>query len=229
MITPESADLTNLFKPPASPEPFRQGEILTFNAATGANTVRLGNAVLTDLPILVGGDTVNFTGRVGATPGDAVILLKYRSAWAILGRIVGAGNEALTASAVDFFAGGDGEPNFTITNAYTEHGHIEATVPAWANSALVFGTSTVIASNTSGSTDSVRIQTRINGVVGPEAIEQVPDGNFHTVATPNASALTVVGGSIVTIECFVRCNGGTPWPAGGIQSNVNAIAIFRRA
>lgn len=227
--TPARADTTNLFKAPPPAEPFRQGEILTFNPATGENTVRVGGAVLTNLPILVGGDTVNFA------PGNAVILLKYRSSWAILGRIVSAGNEALTGTAVDFYA--NTQINVTptnITNSFQTFASQTIPTPSWANSMLIMSITHAIVANSSGASDSVRMMTDINGGVtfGGETIHQVPDANFQTVVAPLAIELGPGGGAALgastEIRSRLRCNGATPWPTGAKGVYLNTIATFRR-
>jgi len=227
MTTPARADLTNLFAPPAGPEPFRQGEVLSFDPATGANTVSVGGAVLSDLPILNQGDTVNFV------PGDAVILLKYRSSWAILGRIIAPGGEALSTVAVDFAGGGASATPapFTITGSFATQGSATLTTPAWANSLLIFATSTVIASNTSGSTDSLRLITDINGSGGGESIHQCPDSNFRTVIAPVARELGATSGfplgASTQLDVRVKSNGNT-WTNGGIAAFLNYIAVYRK-
>lgn len=224
MITPKRADLANLFGAPPAPEPFRQGEILTFNPATGTNTVRLGGAVLTNLPILVGGDTVNFD------QGDAVILLKYQSSWAILGRIVSAGSEALTSAAVDFYA--NTVINATpanITQAHQTFAQQEIPTPSWADSMLIMSITHAVVANTSGASDSVRLMTDIDlgATFGGETIHQVPDANFQTTLAP--LAIEWAPGATTTIRSRIRSNGATPWPLGMKACYLNTIAIFRKA
>lgn len=219
------ADLANLFRPAAGGEPFRQGVITAFNPATGANTVEVGGAVLEDLPILVGGDTVNFG------PGDVVILLKFRSSWAILGRVVVPGNEALTAAAVDFYAGGNTVSGFTVINTDATQGSLTIPTPAWANSLLIMATVNMTLNNGSGSSDTAILYTRINSTNGGETFHQVPNTNFQGVASSLALVLGVGGSAPLTastlVEARVRSNGFT-WTGGGIRSTVNAIGIFRR-
>lgn len=76
--------------PTIAPQPgpaigFRQGTIDTYNAATGENTVIVGDALLVDLPIIGLAEA-----RVLAA-GDSVAILTVGSStrtWGILGRIV---------------------------------------------------------------------------------------------------------------------------------------------
>lgn len=223
MTTPQRADLAGLFQPPEPTESFRQGEVLTFNPATGANTVRVGGAVLTDLPILVGGDTVNFA------PGDAVILLKYKSAWAILGRVVVPGSSKLTATAVSFDGGGAAAGAFTITSSFSTPAEVYVATPAWANSLVLYAISTVIVSNGSGAPELVRLITDINGGGGGETLQQCPDSNYITTFAPVARVLGAGTGfplgATTHIEVRPRSNGAT---MSGIAAFLNYIAIFRK-
>jgi hypothetical protein len=218
------SDLTSLFAPPAAGEPYRQGEIVTFNPATGANSVRVGGAVFANLPVLVGGDTVNFE------PGDAVVLLRFRGSWAILGRIVVPGGSLLT-SAVDFFATGDFEASFDMTPVDTTRGSVTIPTPSWANSAVVFAVARLITANGSGSSDTAFYHVDIDGLTGPTSAHQVPDGNFQTICAPIARKLGAGGGvtplgATTLVEAKARTNGGT-WVGGGINSWVDVIAVFR--
>lgn len=226
MTTPARADLTNLFQAPTQPEAFRQGVILSFDPATGANTVNVGGAVLTNLPILVGGDTVNFA------EDDVVVLLKYRSSWAILGRIVIPGNEALTAAAVDFYAGNNWHLDpLTIDTTFAMSSHLSIPVPAWANSALVYASSNAVFANASGSTDTVLTETRLDGGSGGRADHQVPDTFFQSVDSFVARRIGVGGagplGSTIELDTWSRTNGFT-WTGGLVRSFLNAIVVFRK-
>lgn len=59
----------------------RQGTILDWDQATGANTVGVGGSQLTNLPVL------STNGSVILYPGDNVVLLRYRTQYFILGRV----------------------------------------------------------------------------------------------------------------------------------------------
>lgn len=74
-------DLAPLLVP--KPQPglgIRKAVLTAYDAGTGANTVTVDEVDLVDLPRLD-------TGAALAA-GDVVLLLRYRSSWAILGRIV---------------------------------------------------------------------------------------------------------------------------------------------
>lgn len=218
-------DLANLFGPPAAPDPFRQGTVLTFNAATGANTVNVGGAVLTNLPVLVGGDTVNLG------PGDAVIVLKYQQSWAILGRIVVPGSEDLTAAAVAFGGAGSsvlgGWRPTTVATAVLSN---TVDVPVWADEALVLGTATSTVNNNSGGDDVVFASVGIAGVGGGENFTFIPSGRFGLVTShAHRSDLAVTPGGTFTIEARIRSGSGSWSNHGSNICNLDAIVVFRKA
>lgn len=232
MTTPARADIASLFAPAAGSEAFRQGVILAFDTATGTNQVQVGGAVLSNLPILVGGDTVNFA------PGDAVILLKFRSSWAILGRIVVPGSDNLTAAAVAFFADGgySGDPGglglgFNITTTWQTHTLMTVPVPTWANSALVSAQSWVLAFNTSGASTLLKCRTQVNGAgFANEVWFEVASGaGFYSPVAPVSLAIEPPSlGATITIEGQVQLNSGATWVGGGNAGYVSANVIFRR-
>jgi hypothetical protein len=84
-VTIGPADLSTVFRPPddAPPLGFRQGVVLTWNQTTAENTISVGGTVLVDVPC------VNSFEAQALLPGDIVGILKFGSAWFVLGRITG--------------------------------------------------------------------------------------------------------------------------------------------
>lgn len=74
-------DYADFFTPPPQPLGYRQGVIVSWNTATGANVVRIANTNFTNLPLIKNIDLVNF--RVN----DYVAVIKYNDSYAILGKI----------------------------------------------------------------------------------------------------------------------------------------------
>jgi hypothetical protein len=77
-------DLTPLLIPsrsaPAPVSGLRIGTVLTYDPATGANTVNVGGGTLTNLALLNTSDVINYS------PGDTVVIMTMGPSWAILGR-----------------------------------------------------------------------------------------------------------------------------------------------
>lgn len=57
----------------------RKAVLTAYDSGTHANTVTVGDVELTDLPLI---------GPPTLAEGDVVLLLRWRSSWAILGRVV---------------------------------------------------------------------------------------------------------------------------------------------
>jgi len=76
-------DLTPLFAQPAMPAlEFRQGTIISFDSVTGENRVSVGGIIVDNVSLL------NTTGAPILVTGDIVGLLRSRTQYFILGRIL---------------------------------------------------------------------------------------------------------------------------------------------
>jgi hypothetical protein len=92
MTTP--GDLLPLLAPPPPGDRgptrlgFRQGVVLSWDASTAANSIQVGGAVLTNVPIIDTFDALNLRA------GDVIGLFTFGSSWFVLGRITvpGLGN-----------------------------------------------------------------------------------------------------------------------------------------
>lgn len=88
-----SDDLAPLLAPPAGPTVgFRQGVIREWNQATAENTVEVGGALLTNLPIL------NTSEALLLQPGDVVGIRTVGASWYIEGRITVPGTPAAASA-----------------------------------------------------------------------------------------------------------------------------------
>lgn len=105
-------DLAPLLAKPGVPEVgFGQGVLLSWDSTSGSNTVQLGGATLTDLPMLA-------ASTIQLAAGDVVGLLRVRSQYFILGRISPAGGGALTSQAA-YVPTLEGTTSGTYTNLTT--------------------------------------------------------------------------------------------------------------
>jgi hypothetical protein len=205
-------------------EPFRQGTVLTFNAATGANTISVAGGVLTDVPMAENSGVVNLAA------GDAVILLKMRSSWAILGKVLPAGGGDFAASAVAFAQDLDFDDNFATLLGPAELTPVSVTlaVPSWANEALVTATACMSAINSTASTRGMYAGVTIGGVGGGwGSATSIPAGlqgassatRSRTIVSPGATI--TVSGTIFTSAIFAANVAN--------QAMLTATAIYRRA
>lgn len=218
-------DITNLFHSKEEAEPYRQGEILTYNIATGENTVRVGLAVLTNLPLLNIGDTINLQG------GDAVVLLKFRSSWAILGRVLVPGSSAVQSAAVEFKTMSASATNFTVpvsTPATRCTGSV--IVPDWANQCSCVIVGMLGAFNPTGSSDILNAYIEIQpGLFGSVPYMNVVPGTFASVTPSIAATFNVTPGATLNPILLASTSGGT-WAAdANNRASMSGTFIFRKA
>lgn len=225
MITPGRADLTSLFAPPAGSEPFRQGEVLTFDEADGSNTVRVGGAVLTNLPLLNIGDTVNLAA------GDAVVLLKYQSSWAILGRIMVPGGSGVQSAALEFKTLSAAANNFTVPNGgFVARCSGSVIVPTWANQCSCVVVGMIGALNNTVSQDVLNALVQIRpGLFGSVPFMDVLANTFVSITPSVAATFTVTPGETLTPELQVSTSVAT-WAANANnRASLSGTFIFRKA
>lgn len=160
-------DFANLFNGPP-PDAFGsarviQGQIVTFDKASGHNTVNVMGGVITDAQIAVNG------ADIGYVSGDPVMMLVIGNTYTILCKVTPAGgaNYASAAQAtIGYFAS-------TPNQAYTApSGIVLATanivVPVWANRMTFFGMAEVYFKNAGSDSDcSVAHTMNGNGSGGP--------------------------------------------------------------
>ena len=101
---------------PAAGVGFRQGVVLTWDQTTAENTVSVGGAVLTNVPVL------NTSEAVSLTAGAVVGLLTSGPSWFILGRITIPGTpEAASALAIGRTTSAQvGTAQATASGSYTD-------------------------------------------------------------------------------------------------------------
>ena len=76
-------DITSLFPQDEEAElGFRQGRVVSFTLVTGANVIDMGGVILTNVPML------NLSASTVLTTNDIVGLLRYKTRFFILGRII---------------------------------------------------------------------------------------------------------------------------------------------
>lgn len=214
-------DLTGLLgRPPAPDSGFRQGTVLTFDPESGANTISVAGGLLTDVPVLNIGDLVRIA------PGDVVVLLRLRSSWAILGRILPVGSGELLVGQTDMETDSAFASNFAITNAFVTRCSSVFTVPDWANSVLVAATLT-IGVNNSGTAQSFAPQILIDGATSGSI------GHFADVGVQRSATISYARGndgpgSTVLVEAQVK-SAATTIPAHTSNAAIlSALCIYRR-
>jgi hypothetical protein len=219
-------DLTPLLFPPVRSDiGFHQGKVVAWNPATAENTISMAGATLTDVPIL------NGTEVPLLAVGHTVSMLRWKSSYFILGRIIIPNTPDIGALPGGLAGVGSTTTNFAISTSGTVVTSGTLTVPPWANQALVMCVANISVLNNSGSTAFCYLAATISGGWGGEMYSSITNG-----LTGHVSAATqyLLGegapdglGDFITIAAQVR--GSTSWTAtSGNIASVHAIATFRK-
>lgn len=218
-----SDDLTSLFAtPPGTDQEFVKGSIQAWNVASGANTILARGAVLTNVPFFSLGSLVDLQ------PGDAVMLLRLRTSWFLIGRVVTAGAAVLNSAAALTQHGQNQSSNFAPTTSFTTQGTASFTTPAWANRALIFGTGLVTAGNSTATSDMLRVILDIDGTGGGEALQEILNGKIGAVTVTNSRLMAVTAAQVITLNVRVRTN-AAGWAASvNNVGTLNCFAVFTK-
>jgi hypothetical protein len=227
-------DLTPLLLPkPEQSVRFRQGTVVAWDANTGNNTIEVGGAFLTNVPILNSGEAIALKA------GHVVGLLTWLSSWFILGRITVPGDPEFASASVAFdassntasnFAVNTGGPNIVVTTTLD--------VPAWADEALITVNVTASLHNTRNVCDFALVFAYIEGVPGIGAFagysgaDDVIGGEVGALSWNAQSAfaqLVVNVSGVPTITCTGRVQAnGANWTADALNTiQIGASATFR--
>lgn len=190
-------DLVPLF---AHDEPewgLRQGIILTWDALAGTSTVQVGGAVLTDLPFL------SEAGQVFYSAGDPVLLIRYKSSWAIVGRYVAPGAQAAIGRYFELTGAYDATPgtNFSLTTSYVTKNTVSVYVPTWARVAT--GTVSFVANarNSTAAEDFLNARILLAGIPWAGAVSPtVPAGKWGSATVLAHFQVLVTPGGTIELE-----------------------------
>lgn len=202
-------DLTSLFGRDDPESGFRQGTIISFNVLSGLGDVRVGGATLTDVPFLTQ------AGQVSYLPGDAVLLIRFRSSWAILGRYVSPGGIAAIGRYFEL-TGVYSTPtvsNYSLTTTFVTQATMTIGVPPWAEVATVTASLMLLARNSTASTDF--LQGRIlppSGGATSWISAAVPTLQFGSLTVVGSHQMLVTPGGSLVIGGQVSTSGGS-WAA----------------
>lgn len=220
-----SDDLAPLLMPPPQPGlSFRQGTVVTFNQDTGANTISVGGATLTDVPMLNSGEAVALKA------GHIVALLTWKSSWWILGRVTLPGSDQFASASVKFGQGSAFASGFSISTSEAPKASITVNAPVWADEAIVTAIATGGGLNNSGANSQIILWTVIDGVAGPNHGSQgVPPGTavLNVGATAAHQQRLFNPGTSFDVDVILRSSSST-WPASGLNFvSCSVSAIFR--
>lgn len=215
-------DTSTLFRRGPAGARFRQGTIVAWDPATGANTIDIGGSLITDVPILNTGEAIALRA------GHVVGLLGQNRSWFILGRITPPGDPSFAGASLAFDSETTQETNFVVPTVLTARSTAILEVPAWVDEAAVFVTGVLSAQNTTAGALLATAQAFIAADGGPS--NKVTIGASPTVGSVTAAHSRVITSPGATITCELRIsqNGGAGWAAmAGNIASISALAIYR--
>jgi hypothetical protein len=226
MTSPD--DLTSLFTDPTDGTdlPFRQGVILSFDQSTGSNTVNVGGAILTDVPLLNIGDTINLVA------GNIVVLMKMKSSWAILGRVITPGSASLTGYIVQTaLAEGTSAAGFATTTSLAAYSISIPTfvIPNWCNHVDVLCIASASVNNSTAAKTVLTVAAQAGASVGPEQYVNVPAGDYGTVTTTHTATVSGPGLGGTSFNCATLIKSSVAYTT--LASNIaqtSAVALYTR-
>jgi hypothetical protein len=215
-------DLAPYMVPPDRAElGFHQALVVFFDSASGVNTMLVAGGTVLNVPMLNIGDSVNIK------TGDTVALLRYRSTYFVLGRVMVPGASDFGSSGIAVQGGGVSASTFAVTTSFVVQTTVSLTVPAWATRALVLGVTNTTVQNTTASSDSFQGRTQIDGTAGGTGGCGLTAGFAGEVTTSAQRVVTHPGSSIV-VQGLVRSI-TAPWAASASNiQNLDVICTFTR-
>lgn len=177
-----------------------QGQIVTFDKASGHNTVNVMGGVITDAQIAVNG------ADIGYVAGDPVLLQVIGNTYTILCKVTPAGgtNYASAAQATSGYSSiTPAGTTYSATGTFVTMCSASIVVPVWANRITFFGVSECSFKNTSTTVDGdIQIQHMMNGNGSGALDGYVPLGNHQFTAAPkfHSGVQSVTPGSTIQAQ-----------------------------
>lgn len=206
---------------------FRQATVIAWDAAAGTNAVEIGGTVVRNLPVLNLGDFTILQ------PGDVVGLLRYRTTYFILGRVIPPSQPDASRAAYDYDAAGVSQQNFAIASGGTSLAAATINPPTWAGEVMIHATTDASFTNTTAAMQYVYLSVRwesVNGSWGGgENFVQLDPGQWgHLAASAivNLPRSSFTGGSF-TVRANMRASASLDAHAANI-CNVNTSLVYRR-
>lgn len=220
-----SDDLAPLFGGEPSDVGFAQGVVVAWDEATGTNAVNVKGTVLTDLPCL------NLGEFVILEPEDVVGLLRFKSTYFILGRIIMPQGPDNNRASVGFKRGFAEATNFALTSTPAHRATVTIDVPTWADEAIVMSGHVVQAeyngANPTGDYMTIRGRIETFGGAGANFLAVAP-GAFASGSVIHSESLTSLG-STISVQTTINSISASWGAADALNyAGTNALAIFLR-
>jgi hypothetical protein len=180
-----------------------QGQIVSFDKATGHNTVNVMGGVITDAQIAVNG------ADIGYVAGDPVIMEIIGNTYTILCKVTPAGgsNYASAAQAsVGYFAGTAAAQPYTSASGVVTIASAAIVVPPWSNRITFMGSAELsFANNTGTDADASAYHVMNNNPSGGMPGWSSGANHNQTFAKYQSGVQSVVPGSTVFAQAQFSC------------------------
>lgn len=201
---------------------FRQGEVVSFDAEVGTSSVRVGGSVLTDVPFL------SQAGQVIYLPGDAVLLVRFKSSWAIVGRYVTpeAGWSAAIGRYTEITGAYEATPQlgWSLSTSYVTKTSVGIFVPNWAQVATGTASLMAVGRNSTGADDFLNGRIQVNGTTWGGTSGPAVTGKWAGMTAMSHFQLLVTPGGTLTIDGQLAASGAA-WAAHASNSAVVAATV----
>lgn len=197
---------------------FHSGRIVSWDPATGTNTVDVAGGLLPDLPMLNIGDTVNLA------IGDTVGILRYRSTMFIIGRVTVPGSGIIASQAVEFESKTPTGAGFALSTSDAVVVTAAMSPPPWANRALVHATLNADARNTRGVNDAMLASVWIDAFGGSQLLTDVDAGQTGYIGASHAIAAAIFPGTESFDVTGRMMTNGAAWTSDPINRAVLSVS-----
>lgn len=229
----KSDDLAPLFAGQDKPDVgFHQGRVMSWNLGSSENTISMAGAVLSNVPVL------NGTEPLLLKEGDVVGMLRFKTSYFVLGRIIVPGQTELGSLPGLQQGVGATETSFSLSSDSVNVASAVFQVPEWANQALVMCNAHATVNNVEATPRFVYLAATVSGGYGGEMYTDIAAGGYGNLG---ASTQYLMGaesydvgldgpvglGSQITVAARMRSGGDTGSSVFNIAS-VHATVTFRR-
>lgn len=204
---------------------FAQGTVISWDEATGSNVVDVKGVRLSNLPAL------NIGEFAILQENDVVGLLRFKSTYFILGRIVLPSGPDNNRASVGFKRGFAEATNFALTSTPAHRATVTIDVPSWADEAIVMSGHVVQAeyngANPTGDYMTIRGRIETFGGAGANFLAVAP-GAFASGSVIHSESLTSLG-STISVQTTINSISAS-WGAADVlnYAGTNALAVFLR-
>lgn len=217
-----ASDITPLFKQAAVGLEFRQGVIVTWDEASGTNSVNVGGTVLTNLPALNIGDFVHLA------PDDVVGILKAGQTYMIMGRVILPGAVDPNRATVDFETATAQASNFGVSTTLVAKVSLTLHPPSWCDEAAIMVGQHGVIINSTGTADYAELHPRVNGVQQAGMVGGAGPSGGQGYVSLTTSTVVASPPSSLLVEGLARAQNAAWAVSVNSFTNISVMALYRR-